>query len=82
MSRLAARIHHLCGEHRLQRDHTRTEIRIVLEALLVELDDRQRNGGDYKALAYLEQKEKDKADVVRELMIFRRDENQNKMKGN
>jgi hypothetical protein len=41
--------------------------------LLTELDDRQRNGGDYKALAYLEQKEKDKADVVRELMIFRRD---------
>ena len=41
--------------------------------LLNELDDRQRNGGDYKALAYLEQKEKDKADVVRELMIFRRD---------
>ena len=44
-----------------------------MHALLVELDDRQRNGGDYKALAYLEQKEKDKADVVRELMIFRRD---------
>lgn len=41
--------------------------------LLNELDDRQRNGGDYKALAYVEQKEKDKADVVRELMIFRRD---------
>jgi outer membrane lipoprotein-sorting protein len=42
-------------------------------SLLKELDDRQRNGGDYKALAYLEQKEKDKADVVREVMIFRRD---------
>lgn len=41
--------------------------------LLDELDDRQRNGGDYKALAYLEQKEKDKADVVREVLIFRRD---------
>lgn len=41
--------------------------------LLNELDDRQRNGGDYKALAYLEQKEKDKADVVREVLIFRRD---------
>ncbi len=41
--------------------------------LLLELDDRQRNGSDYKALAYLEQKEKDKADVVREVMIFRRD---------
>jgi hypothetical protein len=41
--------------------------------ILKELDDRQRNGGDYKALAYLEQKEKDKADIVRELIIFRRD---------
>jgi hypothetical protein len=41
--------------------------------LLDEIDDRQRNGGDYKALAYLEQKEKDKADVVREVLIFRRD---------
>ena len=44
-----------------------------MRTLLVELDARQRNGGDYKALAYLEQKEKDKADVVREVMIFRRD---------
>lgn len=44
-----------------------------LHKLLLELDDRQRNGGDYKALAYLEQKEKDKADVVREVLIFRRD---------
>jgi len=41
--------------------------------LLEEQDDRQRNGGDYKALAYIEQKEKDKADVVREMLIFRRD---------
>ncbi len=41
--------------------------------ILTELDDRQRNGGDYKALAYLENKEKDKADVVREMLIFRRD---------
>ncbi|MFZ5441676.1 MAG: outer membrane lipoprotein-sorting protein [Myxococcota bacterium] len=44
-----------------------------MHKLLTELDDRQRNGGDYKALAYLEQKEKDKADVVREVLIFRRD---------
>ena len=41
--------------------------------MLTELDDRQRNAGDYKALAYLENKEKDKADVVREMLIFRRD---------
>ncbi len=41
--------------------------------ILAEIDDRQRNGGDYKALCYLEQKEKDKADIVRELIVFRRD---------
>lgn len=41
--------------------------------LLTEIDDRQRNGGDYKALIYLEQKEKDKADVVREMVVYRRD---------
>jgi outer membrane lipoprotein-sorting protein len=41
--------------------------------VLKELDDRQRNVGDYKALAYVEQKEKDKADTARELLIFRRD---------
>ncbi len=41
--------------------------------LLAEIDDRQRNGGDYKALVYLEQKEKDKADVVREVLVYRRD---------
>ncbi len=44
-----------------------------LVGLLKEIDDRQRNGGDYKALLYLEQKEKDKADVVRELLVYRRD---------
>ena len=44
-----------------------------MHKLLEEIDTRQRNGGDYKALAYLEQKEKDKADVVRELLIYRRD---------
>jgi outer membrane lipoprotein-sorting protein len=41
--------------------------------LLEEIDDRQRASGDYKALCYVEQKEKEKADVVRELLIFRRD---------
>lgn len=44
-----------------------------LKALVVDIDERQRNTGDYKALAYLETKEKDKADVVQELIIFRRD---------
>ena len=41
--------------------------------LLKELDDRERNTGDYKALGYLEQKEKDKADIVREMLIYPRD---------
>lgn len=41
--------------------------------LLLEIDDRQRNGGDWKSLAYLEQKERDKADVVYEMVFYRRD---------
>lgn len=41
--------------------------------LLKLIDDRQRNSGDYKSLVYLEQKEKDKSDVVREALIYRRD---------
>lgn len=50
-------------------DMTKDEMVVLLK----ELDNRQRNGGDYKALCYLEQKEKDKADIVRELLIYRRD---------
>ncbi|MGQ0507944.1 MAG: outer membrane lipoprotein-sorting protein [Myxococcaceae bacterium] len=41
--------------------------------LLETVDDRQRNGGDYKALVYLEQKEKDRTDTVREALVYRRD---------
>lgn len=41
--------------------------------LLKEQDERQSSPGDYKSLVYLEQSEKDKADVVRELLIYRRD---------
>lgn len=44
-----------------------------LKKLLQAIDDRQRNGGDYKSLMYLEQKEKDKQDVVREAVVYRRD---------
>lgn len=44
-----------------------------MKKLLATIDDRQRNGGDYKALIYLEQKEKDKTDVVREGLVYRRD---------
>lgn len=43
------------------------------DALVKEIDTRQRNTGDYKSLVYLEQKEKDKTDVVREALIYRRD---------
>lgn len=41
--------------------------------LLKEQDERQSATGDYKSLVYLEQSEKDKADVVREILIYRRD---------
>lgn len=41
--------------------------------LLREIDDRQRNSGDYKALAFIEQREKDKEKVVYESVIYRRD---------
>ena len=41
--------------------------------LLEQLDERQSNSGDYKALAYIEQKERDKTDLVYEAVIYRRD---------
>jgi hypothetical protein len=44
-----------------------------------EIDDRQRNQGDWKALCYMEQKEKDKTDVVYELLVFRRDADDKQM---
>jgi hypothetical protein len=37
------------------------------------LDERQRSTGDYKALAYMEAKEKDKTDVVYEVVFYRRE---------
>jgi len=37
------------------------------------IDERERNSGDWKALVYMEAKEKDKTDVVYELMVYRRD---------
>src|SRR5512132_4429635 len=42
-------------------------------------DDRQRNQGDWKALCYMEQKQKDKTDVVYELLVFRRDQDDKQM---
>ncbi len=44
-----------------------------------EIDDRQRNQGDWKALCYMEQKERDKTDVVYELLVFRRDQDDKQM---
>jgi len=43
------------------------------------IDDRQRNSGDYRSLAYLEQKEKDKTDTAREAIIYRRSSDQKLM---
>jgi len=37
------------------------------------IDERERNSGDWKALVYMEAKEKDKTDVVYELAVYRRD---------
>lgn len=44
------------------------------DKIVKEIDDRQRNSGDYKALVFLEQKEKDKNDLVYEAVVYRRDE--------
>jgi outer membrane lipoprotein-sorting protein len=41
--------------------------------LLKVLDDRVRNSGDYRALVYIESKEKDKTDTAREGVVYRRD---------
>src|SRR5688572_19781273 len=44
------------------------------DKVIRELDERQRNNGDYKALCYIEQKEKDKNDLVYQAVVYRRDE--------
>src|SRR5882724_6776599 len=44
--------------------------------LLKAVDDRQKNNGDWRAAAYLEQKEKDKVDTVYETEFYRRSEDQ------
>ena len=44
-----------------------------VKTILQTIDERQRSTGDYKALCYVEQKEKDKNDIVRELLVYRRD---------
>jgi outer membrane lipoprotein-sorting protein len=42
-------------------------------ALLEEIDDRQRNSGDWKARMYIDQKEKNKNDIVYDGVYYRRD---------
>ena len=44
-----------------------------VKKLVLEIDDRQRNGGDYKSLTYIERKERGKNTVVYEAVIYRRD---------
>lgn len=43
------------------------------------LDERQHNNGDYKALIYMEQKERNKVDVVYEMVAYRRSADQKLM---
>jgi len=43
------------------------------DALVKLVDQRQRSSGDYKALCYMESKERDKTDVVYELVVYRRE---------
>lgn len=45
-----------------------------VDAVVAELDERQRNSGDYKALAYIEQKERGKNDLVYQTVFYRRDD--------
>lgn len=45
----------------------------TVDKLVAQVDDRQRNSGDYKALVYLERKERDKNDTILEAYVYRRD---------
>src|SRR5579872_4187272 len=47
--------------------------------ILKGIDQRVTSGGDYKALVYIEQREKDKPDVAREALVYRRDTDQKLM---
>jgi len=41
--------------------------------MLTVIDDRQKNDGDYKSLVYLEQKEREKDDLLYQVVAYRRD---------
>lgn len=47
---------------------------LEMVSLLKRLDERQQNGGDYRMLAYLEQKQAGKDMIAYELTIYRRDD--------
>ena len=44
-----------------------------MTALLAKIDERSRTVGDYKALAYMERKEKGKSDLIYQMVMYRRD---------
>jgi len=46
-----------------------------VKKILKEIDNRQTNGGDWKAKVYIETREKNKNDVVYDAVTYRRDEN-------
>jgi outer membrane lipoprotein-sorting protein len=50
--------------------------RAELVGILKTIDERQRNSGDFRSLAYIEQKENDKVDVIYEAVVFRRSADQ------
>jgi hypothetical protein len=50
-----------------------------LTKLVLHIDDRQRNSGDWKASCYMEARERGKTDVVSELLVFRRDHDDKQM---
>jgi hypothetical protein len=50
-----------------------------LAKVVATIDERQRNSGDWKALCYMEAKEKGKTDVVYELLVYRRDADDKQM---
>ncbi len=52
---------------------TETLSKEEMRRLLEEIDRRQRNNGDYKALAFIEQRERGKSDLLYEVAIYRRD---------
>ncbi len=50
-----------------------------LASMVKIIDDRQRTSGDWKALCWMEAKEKGKTDVVYELLVYRRDADDKQM---